>query len=369
MLTLYQSVTIADGYTSLYTPQEMTFGNAAISDRLPQPMDFVLRIHMLFNRLQSAMSDASAPTGQPKSNATVIAAFESDLYQLAIHTQRAVPDLHNVWLLSAQLQLGTLFFLEPLTSNSRRTGILKALTTATELIRTLHVLNAKPSFNHSVPHYFGQMLKLASLVILRTYYSSYGAFLDESEVHHYFDIALGLHRSMVVDPNDFHDRASVLLPDLRRIFEQDKSLQESAPVLKVRSRQSASLLHDCHWIWRDYYATRSVDTQRLGRPARSLPSIVTYSPAAPSLGGDHAAEPSLQDDHMEAAGTIPATINNTGFERIRRQIRDDNPSRVCEDSGMYDFSPDPLDMLYDFLEPGEDSSSLFYAPWSTEGNS
>jgi hypothetical protein len=216
------------------------------------------------------------------------------------------------------------------------------------------------------------VLKLAALVILRLYNSSYAIFLDHTEVDHYFDMALNLHRSMIVDKNDFHERATILLPDLRRIFRQDAALLSSEPSLKVRTRQSASVLHDSHWIWRDYYASRSLDTQRLGRPPRELPSLVQYSPSSgPATGGtiSHAQtadEPERKRSENSHIAVMGPAASSSG------QLQDQSSSHNAlsesqhQQAGSDDLPLDPLEMMYAFLDPCDESSALFYPSWTVD---
>lgn len=230
----------------------------------------------------------------------------------------------------------------------------------------------QPEFNRSAPYYFGQMLKLAFLVILRLYHSRYSTVLDLNEVTHYLDMAVNLHRSMSTEKNDFHERATILLLDLRKIFENNQDLQRLEPTLKLKTRQSASLIHDAHWIWRDHYAARSIDTQQFGRPPRVLPSIVRYSPASglarESSNSSDTYEQSASSGHHgnveeNPDSVIPDVVDSDFYQPPNQS---EASSRLSLNHGEVDPLPNPLDMMYAFLDPNEEATELFYPPWELE---
>lgn len=218
------------------------------------------------------------------------------------------------------------------------------------------------------------MLKLAFSVILRLYHSSYSTVLETNEVTYYLDMTLSLHRSMFVEKNDFHYRATILLLDLRKIFEHDQDLQKLEPTLKLKTRQSASLIHDAHWIWRDHYAGRSIDTQQLGRPPRTLPSIVQYFPALSSAreSSDNSSsqqQPTASTEQSrveQSSGSVLPDVYAVDPDLPQLPSQAQVSGGVSLNPGDGESLPNPLDMMYAFLDPSEKASELFYPPWELD---
>lgn len=131
-------------------------------------------------------------------------------------------------------------------------GLVKAFDLANALITKLHQLDTRSDFMKHCPASYFRATSLAALFILRLEDSSFVALLDAESGKRAFNMALSLIRRTSLEDNDLPGRTSKILAQLWSI--QGRSQQSSeTPHLKLRTRLSASLLHDQLWNWRERF--------------------------------------------------------------------------------------------------------------------
>jgi hypothetical protein len=231
--------------------------------------------------------------------------------------------------------------------------------------------NAK--FTTSAPHYFGQMVKLSALVVMKVLFSSYSRILDIDAGKKTFNTAISMQRSMSVENNDFPSRDCVVLTHLWAINQSSATKREEEPTLRLNTRHSASVLHDSLWVWRNYYEERAINTEHLGRPPRVLPSLIQHSPVAtmdtPNLNALFDQYPTPQNRGLEQQlGTMqgmqqmPATISSQGL--LSDNMVGSNNGLIAQNNSMMNTtSPDPFDLMGNYMIPEAESSGMFYPSW------
>lgn len=321
----------------------------------------------------------------------LLASLEDDLHQLEKHlggdtTGMSRPrtyfnrplnvssELCSIWISSAALQLQSYYFLEPLDSPTRKHGLLRAYHTATKLISQMQHAAEDKKFSASAPHYFGQMVKLSALVVMKVLFSSYSRILDIDAGKKTFNAAISMQRSMSVEINDFPSRDCVVLTHLWSINQSSASKRDEEPTLRLNTRHSASVLHDSLWVWRNYYEERAINTEHLGRPPRVLPSLIQHSPVAtmdtPNINAlfDQYPPTPHPGGHAQQMGTIegmqqmPARLSSQGL--LTDNMVSPNDGLLAQNISMMNTtSPDPFDLMGNYMIPEAESSGMFYPSW------
>lgn len=321
----------------------------------------------------------------------LLASLEDDLHQLEKHLGgdtiglsrprtsfnrllTVSSELCDIWISSAALQLQSYYFLEPLDSPTRKHGLLRAYHTATKLISQMQHAAEDKKFSASAPHYFGQMVKLSALVVMKVLFSSYSRILDIDAGKKTFNAAINMQRSMSVEINDFPSRDCVVLTHLWSINQSSASKRDEEPTLRLNTRHSASVLHDSLWVWRNYYEERAINTEHLGRPPRVLPSLIQHSPVAtmdtPNINTlfDQYPPTPHPGGHAQQIGTIegmqqmPARLSSQGL--LTDNMVSANDGLLAQNISMMNTtSPDPFDLMGNYMIPEAESSGMFYPSW------
>lgn len=228
-------------------------------------------------------------------------------------------------------------------------------------------------FNAAAPHYFSQMVKLSALVVMKVLFSSCSRILDIDAGKKTFNDAISMQRSMSVENNDFPSRDCVVLTHLWAINQSSATKRDEEPTLRLNTRHSASVLHDSLWVWRNYYEERAINTEHLGRPPRVLPSLIQHSPVAtmdtPNINALFEQYPTPQAGGLEQPiGTIqnmqqmPGRMSSQGLQ-AENMAGPNNGILVQNNSVMNATSPDPFDLMGNYMIPEAESSGMFYPSW------
>jgi hypothetical protein len=153
----------------------------------------------------------------------------------------------------AALQLRIFYFFERSKSDLRRGGLLRAFATSMAVISMLD--RAKENYNvmHYAPSHFGRIIIVASVVILKVLHSSYSQFVDFEAGKRAFNLTLSLLRNASIENNDLHGRSSKILAQLWSFHGSLTPKNQEDPNLKLKTRSSASVLHDALWVWRERF--------------------------------------------------------------------------------------------------------------------
>ncbi|KEF52649.1 uncharacterized protein A1O9_11066 [Exophiala aquamarina CBS 119918] len=374
-----ESITSTEGQSPLFVSTDPTLSLACDEENiyhLPQHLRHVLVIQRFLNRVNCCMT-ADTTTRGGRSSAyeagMLLASLEDDLHQLEKQLGSDTTEVCNIWISSAALQLQSYYFLEPLDSPTRKHGLLRAYHTATKLISQMKHATENEKFSTSAPHYFGQMVKLSALVVMKVLFSSYSRILDIDAGKRTFNTAISMQRSMSVEINDFPSRDCVVLTHLWAINQSSASNRNEEPTLRLNTRHSASVLHDSLWVWRNYYEERAINTEHLGRPPRVLPSLIQHSPVAtmdtPNINALFEQYPTAQNRGVEQQlGTIQGmqqltpTMSSQGM--LSNNIVGTNNGLMAQTNSMMNTtSPDPFDLMGNYMIPEAESSGMFYPSW------
>jgi hypothetical protein len=114
---------------------------------------------------------------------------------------------------------------------------------------------AKENYNmiQYAPSHFGRIVTVAGIVILKVLHSSFAQYVDFEAGKRSFNLTLSFLRSLSVENNDLHGRSSKILAQLWSFHSSLTSKNNEDPKLRLRSRSSASVLHDALWVWRERF--------------------------------------------------------------------------------------------------------------------
>ncbi|KIW12127.1 hypothetical protein PV08_09402 [Exophiala spinifera] len=378
-----ETVTSSDGQEPLFASTDCTLRLASKEGNyynLPRRLLYILRIQLYINKVNTTMSSVLNAHGhQPSEEAeTMLASLEDDFHMVEQTIERDFsdtnPDSSNpdapgynvsmelIWASSARLQLQTYHFLQPIKSITRKQGLLRLYHTAMTVVSQMKAATASVDFRHCAPRYFGQMLKHAALVLMKILHSSYARLVDVDTGRHAFNLAISMHRDMTVETNDFHDRAHTILDHLWSLHRDSRSNLQADPTLKLNTRLSGSLLHDALWMWRDRYSADELETRRLGRPPRALPSIIQHSPSVTTSSREDTRKLIQMESDLGTTGGSAALRSNPDNAAMNDQI-----SMVDAQMGM-PISLDSFDMMNTYLAPDMEASGLFYPDWMWDDN-
>lgn len=266
----------------------------------------------------------------------------------------------------AKLQICILYLHEHLMSSDRHYGLVRAFDAAMQLIDLFRILSTRPDFHFATQHYFSQNLKLAALLLLKLRFSTASRLFDIHRLEQSYDMAVSMHRKMVIHENDFDARAAIILTELWKICLENNGMLSQEPVLTLTSRGGASLLYESQWQWRDYYAAAMQDHRHQNRPPGILPSIILHSPQSlQTEGHDQNARPGpVRHDATQADGWSPSS-------RARVDDGDDFATETEQfdhgfDRQTCDPLPDALELMYAYLNPDEEALQLLYPPWTSD---
>lgn len=199
--------------------------------------------------------------------------------------------LSEVLLLCTSLQLRAYYFFEMSASESRKRGILQAYATSISLISRIHNEDKRAKFVEFCPSHFPQSLVMAAIIIMKTIGSSYSRFVDVEKGKRAFNSVLFMLRRYSVEDNDLKGRLSKILTQLWNVHQSLPAKREQEPSLRVKTRLSASVLHDSLWMWREQFGGQS--------KTPPLPAD-TNSPLEPQLIGPVLDLQSSQPQHIDS---------------------------------------------------------------------
>lgn len=135
----------------------------------------------------------------------------------------------------------------------RREGLLKAYATALELIREMYKMDTKSNLLLYVPNNHSYALTVSGMMIMKIINSSYSHYVDVEEGKKAFNNVVTMLRKASVEDNDLRGRVSKIISQLWGLHHSLNLRKESDPVIRLKSRRSASLLHDSLWMWREEF--------------------------------------------------------------------------------------------------------------------
>lgn len=169
------------------------------------------------------------------------------------------------------LLVQSMYFLSDQTFEQSRQGVLRAYTTATNILNILISDDNTNVFLLHAPNMFLRIIVRAAFVMLRTLFSTHGNTLDRTNGKTLFNTSVFFLRQMSVRSKEKDQAARVAeaLKVMWRHMEGEPSFRKHPPVLKIQSRLGATLLYDSLF----YYRRAAVDAQN-GRPKSAQHSFM-----------------------------------------------------------------------------------------------
>ena len=215
-----------------------------------------LRQKLIIQRLGyfafEAMADTVISDGMQRDDDALwnlLEKFDNDLLSLE----------QNDWSLINRLQLLAMrhnvlcmyFHLTP-GHPARKPGVLRAYSTASDLVNTLMNEDTDIEVLTHSPRTTFRMLAMAAQTIFRVLHSSYGVNLNyEAGKALYNSACLCVHQQSVqFRERDQPRRTRDILQELWRFGENDLAMRAEEPVLSIKTRLGASIIYDCLAIWR-----------------------------------------------------------------------------------------------------------------------
>ena len=226
---------------------------------------------------------------------------------------------HQIFLTMASLQLRTYYFFVSADHDVRQRGLLKAYTTALNLISKAIEANEKSCFFRYAPDGYGHFLVIAAILVMKIIHSSYSRNIDVEEGRVGFSALLQILRSASIEDNDVRGRVGKILTQLWNLHQSRVATSiEEEPKLNIKTRLGASLLHDSLWTWREEFggqrdATRATATNAVNQ---TLPVDSKHAPTAISnlIGTGNQEDPDLQPLHHQGLDqNIPTPLEELNF--------------------------------------------------------
>jgi hypothetical protein len=191
-------------------------------------------------------------------------------------------DIHHIALNMACLQLRVYYFFESTVSETRKQGLLRAYTTALNLISKVADADTKGDFIRYAPNVFCLTLNTSGMLIMKIINSSYSKYVDIEGGKLAFNKVLALLRRASLEDNDVRGRGGKILAQLWTVHHSRTVRREQEPSLRVKSRFGASVLHDGLWAWREEFGGQASPQPRSPQPV-SNPTQLTPSTSPDAL--------------------------------------------------------------------------------------
>lgn len=227
---------------------------------LPDSIRFKLMIQRICHRVTQAMSTISydsitaqsPPPGEVSSLMISwqndMAHFESELNSLEQEHRLHLSEMDYLYLGAARIHLHSFYFFDSSSSESRKSGIMKAYDSAVNFVSVLASTSTSSETTLYLPYYHFRCLLTAACIIIKVLKSSYAQDLasKENARRAFNDSILALKRSSVSN-NDTARKASLMLS---RFWHSSSQANQSPPVLTIQSRFGASITQDFIHAWR-----------------------------------------------------------------------------------------------------------------------
>jgi hypothetical protein len=167
-------------------------------------------------------------------------------------------ELDILHLVEARLYLRIFYFFDSTYVDHRRSGILKAYNTSTELIALVNSSQALFNYLLYSPISSLKYLGAALAILIQVLNSNLYTCVDYTAGVESINAGLSALRNGAVQENDVFARASEVYSYVWRMQTDDQELKQQTPTLVIQSRLSASLLYDVLWKWRQYHVKEKI---------------------------------------------------------------------------------------------------------------
>ncbi len=217
-----------------------------------------------------------------------------DLFQ-ALRDQLSL--INRLELQNARLHVQCLYLLYDTQSDAQLTGILRAYSTASDIITMIISDESSHDVLPYAPLRTSRMIFMAAVLILRILHSNLAAGLDYNNGRLLVNAAAFSLRqfSVVQKDKDLPVRASEMLRAFWRAAERSPNMSRQGLTLRVKSRMGASLIYDCLLRFRNNYTHISDETGAVHGQ--------NMSPSRSEIASSSIQDDSVAGIHMSNAGT------------------------------------------------------------------
>lgn len=182
----------------------------------------------------------------------------------------------------ALLLLQMMYFLSDQSLEESKQGLLRAYSTATNLISSLISEDDVSEFLAYTPYVVLRTILRAAFTILRVLCSTHGEQLDRTSGKVLYDTAALLLRQMSTQgrTDDQPHRVADALKMTWKHMEKDPTITRQPPALKIRSRLAASMQYDCLIFYRDAVKTAAERSKKVAQQDGSGPLLTPASMAS-----------------------------------------------------------------------------------------
>jgi hypothetical protein len=250
----------------------------------------------------------------------------------------------------ACVQLRTYYFFMSPGTDVRKQGLLKAYAASINLISKSIDADMKWNFVKFAPNGFVEMLTIAAMVLMKIINSSYAAYVDTEGGKRAFNAVLSLLRKSSVEDNDLQGRVSKIIAQLWGLHRTLNLRREEEPIIHIKTRWGASLLHDSLWMWREEFGGQ-----------RAAPSALNASISTPPTYSRSTSTGKISIDSFKyrvtmvniCTGNTDIRHNPTSHDEswvVSRNISLDQPIEQQNTVGMTLDAPSNLDLITDDLQ-------------------
>lgn len=186
------------------------------------------------------------------------------------------------------------------------------------------------NFIKYAPSYFTQLLVLGAILVMKIVNSSYSRYVDVQGGKRTFNTVLAMLRRCSVIDNDLNGRVSKILAQLWSAHQSIAAIREQEPRLTIKSRFSASVLHDSLWLWRDRFGDQEGSV-----PRPPPPILMSEEPSAtsPSAAGQ------IQEVEFTQTSSSSAAAPSFSPHNITDQLSEGNMEPMSQITYVSDSIP------------------------------
>ncbi|KAJ9615859.1 hypothetical protein H2200_001936 [Cladophialophora chaetospira] len=224
---------------------------------IPDDLRHQLMIAKFSYRVEQVMTgNATNATGLPKDTdrQVLMTLLERDLQELEMQIKaQQLSSFNQIYLEHARLNLLVYYFFESKHTSLKKEGLLKAFATASEVIARISAEDDASKFLLYAPVCIFHLLTVCAFLLLKILSSSYSQYVDFEAGKKSFNATVLALRRWSVANNDLSARIAEILALLWRGLDASSARSEVEPELRLHSRQTASLLWDGLWRWKEEF--------------------------------------------------------------------------------------------------------------------
>ena len=165
--------------------------------------------------------------------------------------------LNELYLNCSRLQLRTFHLYNNLVMSDLQ-SLNELYQAACSVIESMNRLDVCLNLTSYCTSYLGRMTMLAAFTLLKLSKSSFARFFNKGNLKISYFSAISLTQRISVQNNDLPAKTAQVLTQLwtSKALSSEEGGSEVSLALRIRTRLSMSLVHDCLWWWREEFGGR-----------------------------------------------------------------------------------------------------------------